>query len=88
MNGTIELSPYESNMDETWMIESNCENIRIWSELFETTKGFDFLWIGENEYNGNDKINQTMTNNSTIRFKSNRWVDKKGFKLIWNCEKN
>jgi len=68
------------------MIESNCENVRIWSKFFETEEDFDFLWIGDKRYSGNDKINQTMANNSTIRFKSDRSTNKKGFKLIWNCE--
>jgi len=92
MNGTIELSPYEYNMDETWMIESNCENVRIWSEFFET-EIYDILWIGTKKYYGcwtwlgsKIKINQTMTNNTTIRFESNGVLNKKGFKLIWNCE--
>ena len=92
MNGTIELSPYINNMDETWMIESNCENIRIWSEFFGIKYGSDSLWIGNSQYTGNSqyighsKINQTMTNNTLIRFKSG--IFSIGFKLIWICEHN
>ena len=74
-------------MDETWIIESKCENIRIWSEYFEVDDwSEDLLWIGTNEYTGNAKINQTVKNNSTIRFKSDGGMNKAGFKLIWTCD--
>ena len=73
-------------MDETWMIESNCENVRIWSEFFETEKENDFLWIAKKSYHGNATIDRTINSNSTIRFKSNEETNKKGFKLVWSCE--
>ena len=85
-NGTIELSPYGNNMDVTWILQSKCANVKIWSEFFETEENFDFLWIEDNEYTGNQKINQTMPNNSTVRFMSDKYTIAKGFKLIWNCE--
>ena len=71
------------------MIESNCENVRIWPKFFKAETYSDFFWVWK-RMTRDGKINQTMTNNSTIIFKSNgsQRSNSKGFKLIWNCENN
>jgi len=79
------------------MIETNCENIRIWSHVLSEENSWDMgrgfmgfmgreLIIGESRYADLAEINQMIKNNTVVTVTGS--VEERGFKLIWNCEKN
>ena len=44
-NGTIEILEYDNNMNEEWSINTDCDQVHIYSEIMNIESGFDFLFI-------------------------------------------
>ena len=76
---------YKNSEDLKWPINSGCETVHILSSRFQTQRGYDFLRIDGIQYSGDQKINQVVSENFTIRFTSDYSVTDDGFILTWEC---
>ena len=77
---------YRNNEDVKWIIDSNCNTVRIISSLFKTYDARDILTIDETPYFKRQVINQIAPSNFTVSFSSNTAYIDDGFILNWNCD--
>ena len=86
-NGTIAHLDYADNEDISWTIQSDCDMLYIYSEVFNTEANYDFLFIGDYRFDGDDEeIREIVQGSSvTIRFTSDSSITRSGFILHWRC---
>ena len=99
-SGIIQLNDYGNDHDRIWMVDSECNRVRIVSTYFDTQHVYDYLTIDDHgdsetsdaEYSGDDQLNtgtveidQIVGPSFTVRFKSNTAVTHTGFSLFWSC---
>jgi len=68
-----------------WTIDSNCNQVQIRSDFFDTEGGYDYLWIDDQRYSGSVRIDQVVGQSAVISFSSNHIVNRSGFVLRWSC---
>ena len=86
MSGSIELNDYENDHDHEWIVESDCDQVRILSERFDTEPGFDHVTINGEVYSGSDAIDQVVDQSDfSVMFLSDGSVTGTGFVLLWSC---
>ena len=93
-SGDIKLLDYDNNEDKSWMVYSDCESVRMRSNMFELEEAdawsweFDSVTIGDTEYKGSLQIDKILSTNFTVTFQSdgfNMYGLNKGFWLYWSC---
>ena len=88
MSGQIQHKDYEKYEDLKWPIYSGCESVHILSLIFNTNF-YDELTIDGIAYSGDEKVNQIVPADFTIRFISGGYGSyygtNDGFILNWNC---
>ena len=88
MSGKIELndSRYRANYVHVWDINSDCDQIEILSELFQTEACCDVLNIAETNYSGRSVID-TLVDGPKFQaiFSSNEDISSSRFIINWSC---
>ena len=91
VNGTIQLFDYDNFIEETWVVEADCDEINIQSEMFQTEENYDFVTISYEEknqtYSGEQLVNQNASSTFSIKFESDDAYTDAGFVLRWICIK-
>mgnify|MGYP000717570325 CR=1 FL=1 len=67
------------------MVESDCNQVRIYSEHFDTEGEYDHVTIDGETYSGSVEIDQIVAPKFTVGFVSDGSVTKTGFELSWSC---
>jgi len=88
-SGVIELLNYESNLDLTWIIKSDCDYVHVWSEVFKTRNEKDFLSTGSGRasyiYSADEHVDLVLQNGTYLHFSSDGGISDDGFSLNWTC---
>ena len=72
-------------MDKTWVINSTCDRVHIWSHtLSQVEECFDFLTIGDRKFTGNMQISTIVdVGVFNVKFESDSTISEGGFELFW-----
>ena len=82
----IQLYNYDNDYNHEWHIFSECDQIHVVSESFETEGCCDHLTIAGVEYNGNDVINTVIDSDRFVAvFTSDGSITSTGFVIHWSC---
>jgi len=89
-DGTVRLDSYTDDMHVQWRIESDCDNINIYTESFHLEHNYDHLSIQTDDWNrsytGNRDFNlYTSGGNIELIFTSDGSVQEDGFVIHWQC---
>ena len=84
-SGVIELSQYENNHYQEWIVHADCDQVHVESIYFDTETCCDHLYIGDEKYRGNISISTTVSGAFAVSFNSDSSVTYAGFALQWNC---
>ena len=84
--GIIELRNYQNDAEVEWRVESDCfDQVRIFSNYFDTESGYDEVTIDGQRYSGNIEIDQLVESSFLVSFSSDGSDTKTGFELEWIC---
>ena len=76
-------------MEETWVIQPTCDEVRIYSNYFYTEASYDFLYLGDQQYDGEGLcINIVLPVPVTARFTSDGSETRDGFRINYVCTDN
>ena len=83
-------------MEETWVIQPTCDEVRIYSNDFNTEASYDFLFlrpddgsVQEQQYHGEGLcINIVLPVPVTARFTSDGSETRDGFRMNYVCTDN
>lgn len=84
-NGSIEYLNYSNDAYAAWRVESDCDQVHIYSEVFDTEADFDYLVINGASYSGSGNISQIVPGNFSLQFSSDNSENASGFILHWTC---
>ena len=84
-SGEVSVTDYGNDQNKLWKVESNCNNTRIISTLFDIAEGFDFVTIDGAIYSGLTVLDLMLPNTSFVGFSSASHGFYPGFVLAWQC---
>ena len=85
-SGFIELGEYDNYQDLSWSVNSDCDEVHIYSMRFDTEGGYDYVTIGDSTFSGsNQVVNLIMPAAFEVAFHSDYSVTRTGFSLAWQC---
>ena len=93
-SGTIELLNYDNNVNQDWVVDSDCsaeDGIIITAVQFNTESGYDKVTITvsgtETEYTGDLGSFEHIVDSTsfTLNFYSDGSVTRSGFEFNWQC---
>lgn len=87
INGTIELLNYENNYNQFWNVHADCEQVNIFSNIFETEASFDSLEVDGVYFSGSVLVDLILGSDFIVSFVSNERKTMHGFSLVWECYK-
>ena len=83
--GELALTDYGNNQNKLWKVESICNKTRIFSTLFDTQEGYDFVTIDGVMYSGVTVLDLIVPNTIFVGFYSHSRVTQSEFVLLWEC---
>ena len=85
-SGELRHEKYKNYENLVWQIVSNCTKVLVQSTKFETEEWFDYVTIDGVEFSGSTPVSILVESGQFfITFQSNRWINKDGFVLQWEC---
>ena len=86
----MEIIDYGNNYEQVWLVEADCDAVRVISTTFQTERCYDYLKIVDSAmatvfYSGLDIVNQQVESVFQVKFISDINLNEAGFRLEWNC---
>ena len=85
VTGVITHTNYSRDEEISWEIESDCESVHIFSNIFKTEKDIDIVRINDKTYSGEISINEVIRSNFSVSFDPQMYRTEFGFMLEWRC---
>lgn len=80
------MNNYTNQYEYAWFIESDCDNIHVKSNLFQTEACCYYLKIAQIEYNGDAELNTVIEGSSFLaKFSSDENFVSVDFHIYWSC---
>ena len=80
------MNNYPDNYEQGWSIKSECDNIHVISEIFQTQSCCAHMKIAEVKYTGNDAINTVIDSSSFVAVFSSDGIETLSeFVIHWSC---
>ena len=86
MSGEISLIDYSNDYTALWTVESDCNKTHIFSTVFDTQGGADFVTVDGVMFSGQISFDLMVPNSFSVGFSSNNAITKPGFVLLWECQ--